>query len=161
MRIFLTSSIILLSIIIIVELIFIFTFFKTPSGTQKEPIQNIDIPTPTLNVKQIIYQPERQYTGRVISLTTTTEGDYLYELTYTNQDNLKAIIKYDSDDISKITIQYINNQSETIEEKHGLELNSLQFQDKFDMMISYDTGNDLNKPNDMVVKSILLKVYRE
>lgn len=160
MKRLLIYSIIFFSVIIVVELGYIFAtnLFR---NQDLQSLGTIEPSTTNSNKQEFTYIPEKKYTGRVIALDATTKDDFAYELTYTNQDNLKGTLQFDSDDIEKTTIKYINSNSETIEEKRGLNLNSLSFQDKFDIIILFDTDNQSNKPNDVVVNSILITVYTD
>ena len=154
-------SVVLFSIIISVEILILFSKSSSNKNLVSTTQQKTATPTtilisPTIPLPpQLDYKPVREYTGRVISFGFTTDNG-LYELTYTNSDNLKGTILFNADDASKTTIQYLNNAKEVIKEQNGLQADSLQPQDKFDIMIS-DNENDQDK--EIVIDKILIKIY--
>lgn len=155
----LLPAIIVFSIIIIVEIAIL--FFR-PSASQNLNSQNEQyMPTASGNLV-MEYQPIRNYKGRVISFTPATNG-YLFDLTYTNMDNLKGTLYFNEEEAQKAKIQYINNAEEIIEEKTGLDLDTLQPQDRFDIMIT-DQEKEMSQPSnpqELKVDSILFRIYKD
>lgn len=158
---FLLTAILFFITIIIIEIIIL--FFRPSTQTSINSVQKESIsPTPSVVINKIKYKPIRTYSGRVISFGLADNG-YLYDLTYTNMENLKGSLYFNQEEANTATIQYVDNEEKIIEEKTGLDLETLKAQDRFDIIITDnedDTLNPSNNSQELKVDNILFKIYQ-
>ncbi len=157
----LLSAILFFITIIIIEIVFL--FFKQSTQTNINSVQKQSIsPTPSAVINKMQYKPIRTYYGRVISFSLANNG-YLYDLTYTNMENLKGSLYFNQEEANTATIQYIDKEEKIIEEKTGLDLGTLKPQDRFDIIITDNENDTLNpgdNPQELKVDTILFKIYQ-
>ena len=156
--------IIILFLVIVGEsIVFLAWFDKKGSLTSDDTTTFASTPTQPLYNPQLNYMPTRNYSGSFISLDPGT-GGYKYILVYQNVDsNTQEKIFIGPQETEMASVQYFDSANELTDEVKGLEFNSLQPQDKFDIIVSDHNREDTpanNQSNNYKVDQILIKVYR-